>query len=136
MDASVVYDYEIGASNNRIPNAQPPGPPWLRKLLGDDFFASVGWVSLREATDAALKRIEALARLRELDLTNTSITNAGLEHLKGLTQLKALRLERDHVTDAAVQRLQQALPNCRITVRASQMRRVFSTPAPSAAGQL
>ena len=37
---SVFYDYQPDPSGD-IPAAKPPGPAWLRKLLGDDYFADV-----------------------------------------------------------------------------------------------
>jgi hypothetical protein len=84
-----------------------PGPVWLRKLVGDDFFASVEGVHLDEMfeTDIALPYLRELPRLWELHLENTQVTEAGLEHLKGLTQLRWLSLANTHVTDAGLQHL-------------------------------
>ena len=54
-------------------------------------------------------------QLQILDLDGTRVTDAGLEDLTGLTQLATLDLSDTRVTDAAVAKLQQALPNCKIT---------------------
>ena len=62
----VLYDYEFDPSGNPIPAAKPPGPSWLRKPLGDDYFADVTVV----------------------DLHGQEVSDAGLEHLKGLAQLQ------------------------------------------------
>ena len=39
---SVTYDYEAEARSHHWPSKpEPPGPPWLRALLGEDFFSRV-----------------------------------------------------------------------------------------------
>ncbi len=134
------YDYEVQQSNRPLPSAGPPGPAWLRNLLGEHFFATVVDVHLAgtQITDASLERLKRLTQLQTLDLWETKITDAGLEHLEGLTQLQVLDLWRAHVTDAGlkhlkgltqlqtlglcetkvtyegVKGLQQAMPKCRI----------------------
>ena len=49
-------------------------------------------------------------------MDSTQVTDAGLEHLKGLTNLQLLWIAKTQVTDEGVKKLQQALPNCEITV--------------------
>ena len=117
------------------------GPAWLRSILGDDFFSqdiSVGlggpkvtnagleqlgelsqvtnlWINESNVTDAGLKSLKRLNGLRKLNLYRAdNITDAGLEHLMGMTQLRELVLGHA-ITDDAVKKLQQALPNCKIT---------------------
>jgi hypothetical protein len=68
-----------------------------------------------EVTDAGLQHVQALKGLQQLVLQHMPITDAGLEHLRGLTQLKQLVLASTWGTDQGVKRLQQALPDCRIT---------------------
>ena len=63
---AVSYDYQFDLSGTWIPGATPPGPAWLRNLLGDDLFVDV---------------------TRSI-LTSSGVSDAGLEHLKGLTQLQ------------------------------------------------
>jgi hypothetical protein len=109
-------------------------PTWLRKVLGDDFFNSVSWVSLsytgttdaglehlkrfsqlrslsliytRRVTDAGLGYVKGLSQLQELDLSAANITDAGLEHLKGLNQLQDLLLRWTPVTDAGLEHLRR-----------------------------
>jgi hypothetical protein len=50
-----------------------------------------------------------------LNLIGTRVTDSDLVQLKGLTQLRALHLTSTNVTDEGVKKLQQALPNCKIT---------------------
>ncbi len=88
----VRYDYEGGVFAVQRPIAEPPGPAWLRKLLGDDYFADV----------------------TEVLLGGAQVDDAGLEHPKGLTQIQVLLFDRTKVSDAGVKKLQQALPKCQI----------------------
>lgn len=137
---AVRYEYQLAGTI--IPPEEPPGPVWIRKLLGDDFFANVAEVCLwgtgtqitdadleqlkgltmlqelqlwgTQITDAGLKHLKGLTTLQTLQLQDTQITDAGLEHLKGLRQLQELHIERTQVTDAGVQDLQNALPKLKI----------------------
>jgi hypothetical protein len=113
---TVHYDYQLDPSGDEIPGAKPPGPAWLRKMLGDDLLVDLRQVHLSssEVSDDDLKRLEALARLQRLDVDYTKVADAGLEHLQGLRQLKYLELSETKVTDAGVKRLQQILPHCEI----------------------
>ena len=45
LGGQVQYDYEVQKSGNRLPGGGPPGPAWLRNLLGEYFFAAVVLVS-------------------------------------------------------------------------------------------
>jgi len=118
----------------------PPGPEWLRGLLGDDFFTDVNWVFLTQSndgdaavtyvkemtqlriltlsesqlTDEGLSNVEGLNGLQRLHLDNTHITDNGLKYLEGLTSLNTLLLAKTQTTDAGVSELQKALPNCEI----------------------
>ncbi len=139
LRGDVTYDWQVYANGYTL-QRQPPGPAWLRNLLGEDFFAVVIVVSLHhtEATDATLEHLKRLAQLKRLMLGDTNVTNAGLAHLAGLnqlqwlslnktevtdaglshlqcsTQLQILDLDSRHVTDAGVAKLHNALPNCDI----------------------
>ena len=141
LPASVTYDWEIDSDGVILAGARPPEPLWLQKLLGVDFFTGVVHVRLSETevTNAGLSHLECLTTLHELELMHTHITDAGLKSLGGLNQLQGLLLADTQVTDAGleyiarlqqlqdvwledtrvtaagVKRLQQALPNCKIT---------------------
>jgi hypothetical protein len=125
------YDYQVQPSGKPLPNASPPGPAWLRKPLGENFFATVVGVSLENSsctdadlrdlavltqlrwldlggtriTDAGLERLTGLTRLQELGLSGTLVTGAGLKHIEGLTQLQLLDLRGTRVTDAGLEHL-------------------------------
>ena len=80
--------------------------PWLRRLLGDDFFMNVTKLDLTqtEINDEGLKHLDTLTGLQSLGLGDRT-TDAGLEHLKGLTPLHTLNLRATKVTDAGLAHL-------------------------------
>ena len=82
-------------------------PAWLRKVLGDDFFGSVGRVYLQrtKVTDTGLEHLKGLSQLQSLMLDNTHVTDAGLKNLEGLSQLQSLGLDGTNVTDAGLENL-------------------------------
>jgi Leucine rich repeat len=136
------YDYQFLEFGGFNADAQPPGPEWLQRLLGNNFFGEIESVEflrdtgspivtdadlvhlsvltklktlvLRnlEISDVGLANLEQLTKLRALDLSGTSITDAGLVHIKGLTALTWLDLRGTTVTDAGRAELQKALTGC------------------------
>ena len=50
----------------------------------------------------------------EIDLRNSQVTNAELKYVITLNPQRRLRLGSSMVTEEGVQKLQQALPNCKI----------------------
>jgi hypothetical protein len=91
-------------------------PTWLGKLLRDDSLVNVTAVALigEPTTDDGLENLQGLSQLQDLWLDSTQVTDVGLMHLQGLSQLRKLTLSRTKVTDEGVNKLQQALPNCKI----------------------
>jgi hypothetical protein len=113
----VKYDYQEQGED------EPPGPEWLRRLLGEDFFASVRSVEfghpdlikglgfsgeLPVLRDDTLKNLESLPKLRSLSLSyQPGITDAGLVHLRGLQELEELDLSSTAVGDGGLEHLGQ-----------------------------
>jgi hypothetical protein len=136
-DGGVVwYDYEVNSEGNQIAGAERPGPAWLRKLLGDDFFADPVFAEVRtdsalenigelsqlhglalmnsRVTDSGLKHLESLRKLEWVNLNVTNLTDAGLEQLARVRQLRSLMIWKTGVTNEGVAKFQQALPDCKI----------------------
>jgi hypothetical protein len=115
---TVTYDYEVdckvGPYVFRRLNPEPPGPHWVRNLLGDYWFMHVVEVNLAnmEFTDAGLEHLKGMTHLERLVLRGTQVTDAGLAHLRGLTRLEQLDLGGTQVTDAGLDHL-RALPQLR-----------------------
>jgi Leucine-rich repeat (LRR) protein len=108
----------------------PPGPAWLRALLGDYYFSDVVsvsgnltdvemvhlkrltklrklkiWMAYR-VSDAGLAYLKGLTELQILDLSSCSnISDAGIVHLKGLTKLQKLDLSSTQVTDVGLENI-------------------------------
>ncbi len=115
---SVGYDWQHDAKGSASPNAKPPEPIPVRKLVGDDFFSDVDRLTLggnpfgneldidpQETTDSSLERIKGFSQLKELNLEATPVTDRGLEHLQGLKQLRRLILDDTQISDAGLAQL-------------------------------
>jgi hypothetical protein len=98
------YDYQVEPSGQLIPNATPPSPAWLRKMLGDDFFADV--ISAGVNTDRGAGILTQFDRLQFARL-ELFVTDAGMEHVAGLSQLQGLDLGSSKVTDAGLHHIQR-----------------------------
>jgi hypothetical protein len=73
-------------------------------------------LSLYQTTirNSDLEHLKGLNQLQNLSLGATKVTDDGLEHLIGLSQLQKLNLTKTKVTDTGVDKLQRALPQCKI----------------------
>ncbi len=87
----------------------------LRHLQGLAKLKSLTLTHNWDITDAGLEHVKGLVNLQTLELRGIKVSDAGLERLKGLTRLEKLDVRGTMVTDAGVAKLQQALPNCKIT---------------------
>ena len=125
------YGYDWQMARKGYDKGQPPGPVWLRKLLGDNFFSNVvsvslvdlsglpelteEWLHLLEPlseltniqigtpiTDDGMRYLMRFTKVKELKLWTSGVTDSGLIGLNGLTQLEGLYLERIGGTDASV----------------------------------
>jgi hypothetical protein len=133
----VLYDYEFRAPPSG--RNELPGPDWLCRLMGVDYFADVAYVSLyagatdhtlarvgtltalqelwlggAQVNDAGLSQVRGLAKLELLSLYGTSVTDAGLAHVGGLSNLKKVYLIGGQTSDEGYRRLHEALPECEI----------------------
>ncbi len=129
LGGTIAYDYQLDAFGHFMQGTKPPGPTWLRKFLGDDFFCTVVdavpkndtsililkdfsriqylYLFNSQVTDAGLENLKGLTQLKELYVNSTEVTDAGLEHIKGLTQLQRLHLLDTKVTDVGLERFKE-----------------------------
>jgi hypothetical protein len=145
LGGTVYYDYQI-KTNGLVPDtfdfqAIPPGPAWLRNILGDDYFQAVVSISFNKTavadedlsllldtpvlkvldlgdtkiTDDGLACVKNLNKLEFLFLRHTSVGDRGLKQLKDLAHLRGLDISDTKVTDEGIKQLQAACPNIEIT---------------------
>jgi hypothetical protein len=105
----VGYDFECDEKFNRRADPTPPGPDWLRNLIGVDYFATPVYAEVHDGNDEALATLAELPNLRALELTDDlNITDAGLARLKDLSQLEILYVDGcEKLTDASLQHLRK-----------------------------
>ena len=82
----------------------PPGPAWLRRMLGEQFFTHV--IAASVSTDEGLEHLQAFPRLKSLELFN-EIGGPSLEKLATLPTLQELHLKDAGVTDATFEHLRR-----------------------------
>ena len=107
----VRYDWELAGDHSdwktgfpETGATHPPGPEWLRRIVGDDFFQAVVAVFSTEVplTDDQLPSVELLPALRILALGRTGIGDASLPRIGRLRRLRFLDLSDTNVTDAGM----------------------------------
>jgi Leucine-rich repeat (LRR) protein len=100
------YDYQKVKGMKFVKNSRafPPGPAWLRNLIGEDYFQTVVCIELGKTAvaDDDLSVLECMPNLECLSLIETNITSNGLVHLKGLKRLELLSLENTAVDDSGL----------------------------------
>ena len=78
MGGTVGYDYEAGDGDGDpfgTKVVHPPGPKWLRDILGIDFFDEVVVVALTSTPVSDLTPLAGLTSLRALNLDSTQVSD-------------------------------------------------------------
>ncbi len=128
LDGWAIYDWEDDGQDT------PPGPAWLRAILGDDFFAEVEHVETnlypnfdivhlhvlkrlhtlwiwgydsKHFTDAEFAFLTEMNDLEELMLNDVQFTDAGVSTIKALHRLTKLHLDGTEITDSGLEQLCQ-----------------------------
>ncbi|MGA2796417.1 MAG: hypothetical protein ABSE63_02440 [Thermoguttaceae bacterium] len=102
---AVLYSYQINAGRTQ---PTPPGPQWLRKLLGIDYLdhAASAYFIGDAFTDADLELLKALPNLQFIQINCGNVTNEGLVNLKHVRGLKQLEIYSDKINDDGLAHLQ------------------------------
>lgn len=100
----VHYDYQL---KDNFAAQEPPGWPWLRRLVGDEYFQDVARVMLDKTpvSDSDLPVIYKLRKPIVLSLGHTDISDEGLVYFEGLSKLSCLDLRETKITSAGLGRL-------------------------------
>jgi hypothetical protein len=128
LRGSVVYDWEYqGLSPFKMSGSNPPGPIWLRRILGDEYFQEVAAVILptdlptppsddediasyaskyeQPLIDDQLACVDGLDRVEALRLQWGRLNREGLERLAQQVLLKDLTLIVEPIDAAGLARL-------------------------------
>ncbi len=98
MGGRVLYKYETDDFASFLNNnADPPGPDWLRNLIGLEYFANVSSVYLENSTATDISPLAHLASLEQLFLDGANV--ADLSPLASLDNLERLSLRQTDVSD-------------------------------------
>ena len=134
----VLFDYQITRGGAIMANASPPGPGWLRKFIGEDYFRKVKNVNLSETTtESGFSQLALLPDLDVLALEDTQIIDLKsgkkrplqtsdlvvIEHLTGLRELRMSDINGSGwLTDDSLKHIQNLmnleilwLRNCSVT---------------------
>ncbi len=103
----VFYDWQVPDDGSESGLEHPPGPDWLRRWLGDEYFQSVFVVSFYETglPDEDLPPIDRLGTIRSLTLGRTRITDAVMPRIGRLKNLEFLDIGLTKVTDAGMREI-------------------------------
>ena len=66
----VDYDFQFEVDELLV-DVEPPGPEWLRELIGVDYFADVTYVDLSGAKVNDIGPLRDLTQLKELSLSSS-----------------------------------------------------------------
>jgi hypothetical protein len=85
---SVTYDYQVDENQGGAHryDAPPPGPDWLRKLIGVDYLATV--VEAEVTSDDSLVAIDGLPHLNDLYVRGMTIADARMDRARRLSELR------------------------------------------------
>jgi hypothetical protein len=124
--ARVAYDWS-GPATKGPSGRTPPGPVWLRKWLGDEYFQEIIYVNMaysdpelsdvlslegtpRVINGPGIACLRSLPALDTLMLMSSQITDDGMEELATLPNLRVLYVRRSSVSPEARARLLSSRP--------------------------
>lgn len=99
MGGTVYYDFQWDLEEPySMPfPGKPPGPDWLRELIGVDYFADVLIVVLDDTRVSDITPLQNLPHLNALSLRGSPVSD--IEPLSDLTELDWVILKETNVTD-------------------------------------
>jgi hypothetical protein len=101
----VHYDWEFEGTGSEVDrNSRPPGPVWLRQLVGEEYFQEVTWVGLvRDAEngkmsptgrgdEAVMPHLRSFPKLKWLQIWKGQASDAGLANLRDSAELEQIHV--------------------------------------------
>ena len=116
FDVTIHYEHQLDLATMEVDSdAEPPGPKWLRGLVGEDFFSSVNGIFIasrsdRPVTDDSIKKLmphfQSLPELRKLDFFYADgVTDISLTEISKLKKLEYLCIASSSITSGGVSQL-------------------------------
>lgn len=93
----VQYDYQLTSEGRFDDEATPPGPKFLRSILGVHYFATPLRIDMFDLPVSRMDPVGALRHLELLDIADTPVSE--IAFVSGLSRLTELRLSRTRVKD-------------------------------------
>jgi hypothetical protein len=133
---TIVYEHQVmGSSHISQPELGPPGPKWLRAVIGDDWFITPSGVQFLRDPVGDLSELRNLPTLRTLAIYGDDVddvtplaelqklealglrcrSNCDLSPLKKLEKLKLLVV--CGVSYEQVEELKKDMPDCQVEIR-------------------
>ncbi len=107
LDINYSYQKQTDGSYSQL--LEPPGPKWLRRLIGQDYFQKVAWISTFDAEDKisaeGMTHLAELPYIELLHLNNSNISDPSLQYLRELSRMTNLVLAENDITDAGLSNL-------------------------------
>lgn len=99
MGGTVSYDFQWDPEQlfPMHPDTKPPGPDWLRELIGVDYFANVVLVNLTDTHVSDITPLQDLPHLQSLSLRGSPVSE--IKPLSDLTELDWVDLSDTTVSD-------------------------------------
>jgi hypothetical protein len=106
---TVMFSYQKSPDGSFSYLASVPGPAWLRRIIGDDYFRTAVSVTATAEkgpiTDAGMRYLADLPSLDRLYISKSGTTDEGIQHIAGLTRLTQLTLRGSQITDDGLRHL-------------------------------
>lgn len=104
LGGDVGYDYELDSNSQFISNAKSLWPEWVLSRAGVNALHSIVSVELAgsKPSEALLRKIANLDRLKVLLLAGTDIDSTTIQHLRGLHQLRYVDLTCNSLDDSGL----------------------------------
>lgn len=103
QSARVYYDYEMDYTTAWIGGRRvPPGPSWLRRYLGQDFFADVVLIHTGTCAHVPPSRLKMFPRLEYLYIRNLGVGQDDLRVLANLEHLRCLDMGATNLDDTGL----------------------------------
>ncbi|HJT30451.1 MAG TPA: hypothetical protein VJ783_00185 [Pirellulales bacterium] len=101
LGGQVYYDWQLDDEDRETGRTEPPGPVWLRRWIGDDYFqtAVTAYLMYVPCRDGDFPAIENMPALQTVSLEGTEIGDATLPRLARLRRLRFLNLSETKITD-------------------------------------